>query len=68
VPAYVRAGLSRKRRNHILKHTCCSLLVQAGASFESVAKLVGTRAEMVRKTYGHLSPEHLETVGAVLSF
>jgi integrase len=66
--AYKRAGLTRyKRRNHLLKHTCCSWLVQSGASFEAVAKLVGTRAETIRKHYGHLSREHLETVAGVLS-
>ena len=68
-PAYIRAGLGHyTRRNDILKHTCCSFLVQAGASYEAVAKLVGTRAETIRKHYGHLSSDHLETVGAVLSF
>lgn len=66
-PAYRRAGLisgdgdGYTRRIHLLKHTCCSWLVQGGASFEAVAKLVGTRAETIRKHYGHLSPEHLET-------
>lgn len=68
-PAYQRAGLTHyKRRNHLLKHTCCSLLVQSGQTFEAVAKLVGTRAETIRKHYGHLSPEHLQTAARVLSF
>ena len=67
-PAYKRAGLTNyKRRNHLLKHTCCSWLVQGGATFEAVAKLVGTRAETIRKHYGHLSPEHLETAARALA-
>ena len=71
-PAYKRAGLisgdgdGYTRRVHLLKHTCCSWLVQGGASYEAVAKLVGTRAETIRKHYGHLSPEHLETAGRAL--
>ena len=71
-PAYKRAGLISSdgdgytRRVHLLKHTCCSWLVQGGASYEAVAKLVGTRAETIRKHYGHLSPEHLETAGRAL--
>ena len=65
--AYRRAGLMHyRRRNHLLKHTTCSLLVQAGRTVEEVAKLIGTRAETIRKHYGHLSPEHMETAGAVL--
>jgi len=68
-PAYKRAQLMHyKRRNHILKHTTCSLLVQAGKRFEEVAELVGTRADTIRKHYGHLSPDHIETAAAVLSF
>jgi len=66
--AYRRAGLVHyRRRTHLLKHTCCSWLVQAGVSYEAVAKLVGTRAETIRKHYGHLSPEHLEAAARVLS-
>lgn len=67
--AYERAGLGdRKRRQHLLKHTCCSLLVQSGASFEAVASLIATRANIIEKHYGHLSPKHLETVADTLSF
>lgn len=67
-PAYRRAGLTGyNRRQHILKHTCCSWLVQSGASYEAVAKLIGTRAAVIEKHYGQLSPEHLATVGDVLT-
>lgn len=66
--AYERAGLGHfKRQQHLLKHTCCSWLVQDGQSFESVAKLVGTRAAVIETHYGHLSPQHMATVGDTLS-
>jgi integrase len=67
--AYARAGLTQfARHNHLLKHTCCSLLVQAGQSFQAVGKMVGTDAKTIERHYGHLSPSHLETAGEVLSF
>ena len=66
--AYKRANLlNYKRRQHLLKHTCCSWLVQSGETYEAVAKLVGTKANIIEKHYGHLSPKHLETVGNVLT-
>lgn len=66
--AYRRAGLTHfRRRKHILKHTCCTWLVQSGASFEAVAKLVGTTAVMIERVYRHLSPAHLATVSKALS-
>lgn len=66
--AYQRARLERSRmRVHILKHTCCSWLVQGGARFEDVAKLIGTSAQIIERHYGHLSPQHLNTVGNLLA-
>lgn len=67
-PVYRRAGLEGySRTQHLLKHTCCSWLVQSGASCEAVAKLVGTTAKVIETHYGHLSPDHLETMGEVLT-
>ena len=66
--AYSRAGLDQfTRHQHILKHTCCSWLVQAGQSYEAVANLVGTRAQIIERHYGHQSPEHLATIGNTLT-
>jgi integrase len=66
--AYRRAGLvGFTRRQHLLKHTCCSWLVQGGASYEEVAKLVGTKSSIIEKHYGHLSPQHMATVGNLLT-
>lgn len=67
-PVYRRAGLEGySRTQHLLKHTCCTWLVQSGASYEAVAKLVGTTAKVIESHYGHLSPDHLETIGEVLT-
>ena len=64
--AYKRAGIEGANV-HTLKHTCCTWLVQAGVSYEKVAKMVGTTARMIEQHYGHWSPEHLATAGDVLS-
>ena len=64
--AYRRANIADATQ-HTLKHTCCSWLVQAGIPYERIAKLVGTSAKTIEKHYGHLSPEHLATVGNVLT-
>lgn len=64
--AYRRAGITGATQ-HTLKHTCISWLVQAGQSYESIAKLVGTTARTIERHYGHVSPRHLATVGDVLS-
>lgn len=66
--AYRRAGLAhKKQKNHILKHTCCSWLIQDGESLERIAALIGTSPQTIWKHYGHLSVQHLETVGASLT-
>jgi integrase len=44
---------------HVARHTFCSWLVQAGASYAHVGRLVGDKASMIESTYGHLSPEHV---------
>lgn len=64
--AYRRAHITGATQ-HTLKHTCCSWLVQAGISYERIAKLVGTSAKTIEKHYGHLNPEHLATIGNVLT-
>ena len=64
--AYRRANITDATQ-HTLKHTCCSWLVQAGIPYERIAKLVGTSAKTIEKHYGHLNPEHLATVGNVLT-
>ncbi len=65
--AYRRAGITKKRQVHILKHTCCTWLVQAGVSFQAIGKLVGTSAKVIEDHYGHHSPEHLQTAARALT-
>lgn len=65
--AYRRAGIAGATQ-HTLKHTCCSHLMQAGVSYERIAKLIGTSAKVIEATYGHLDPKHLEAAGDVLSY
>ena len=66
---YRRAGLGdRRAKNHILKHTAITHLVMAGESYEDIAKLTGTSAQIIENTYGHHNPELLARVGSALSF
>jgi integrase len=66
--AFERANIPEaKRTQHVLKHTCCSWLVQAGREYGEIAKLVGTTAATIEKFYGHLSPKQMAAVGDVLS-
>lgn len=45
---------------HTLKHTCITWLLQAGVPTWEVAGFTGTSEEMIRRTYGHHDPAHLE--------
>jgi integrase len=53
------AGLSADVTPHVLKHTCATLMLQAGVSIWDVAGVLGTSEEVIRKTYGHHSVQHL---------
>ena len=65
--SYVRAGLPVPNDpHHILKHTCCTWLVQDGVPFQTIAKLVGTTAATIEKHYGHQSTEMLAAAGKSL--
>lgn len=66
--AYRRAGLKKPEApQHILKHTCISWLMQAGVEIARIANLTRTSIPTIEKTYGHLSPKHLETINGVLT-
>jgi len=68
-PVYIRAGLGHKRRRqHLLKKTCASLLVQDGVPLNLVAALLNTSVTMIERHYGYLSPSRMETIGDTLSF
>lgn len=61
-----RAGLDGVSA-HTLKHTSITWLVEAGHSFEMIAKLTSTSAVIIEKTYGHHSPDFLNAVDRDLS-
>ena len=42
---------------HDLRRTCASRLLQRGASFAEVADFLGDSEAMIRRVYGHFSPE-----------
>jgi integrase len=66
-PVYERAGLPRpKQPQHILKHTCISLLVQAGVPIPIIAKHTQTSAKMIEERYGHLRNDQLAAAGKAL--
>lgn len=64
--AFERAGI-HGCTVHTLKHTAITWMVQAGTSFDKIAKLTGTSSRMIEKRYGHHSPEFLAEVGEVLT-
>jgi integrase len=51
---------------HVLRHTCCSWLLQAGLSEWKVGKFVGMSPALVASTYGHVSEDvQRETANAI---
>jgi integrase len=51
---------------HVLRHTCCSWLLQAGFSEWKVGKFVGMSPALVASTYGHVSDDvQCETANAI---
>ena len=44
---------------HVLRHTCATLSLRAGATLWQVAGLLGDTPETVAKTYGHHCADHL---------
>jgi integrase len=53
------AGLGDEVTPHVLKHTCATWLLQNGVPIWEVAGFVGTSEKVIRDTYGHHSPDHL---------
>lgn len=43
---------------HVARHTFCSWLVQQDVSYAKIGALVGDKAAMIEKVYGHLAPDH----------
>jgi integrase len=66
--AFERADIPQaKRTQHVLKHTCCSWLRQAGTDWRDMASLTGTSEETLKRHYAHIAPEDLRKVSASLA-
>nr|WP_239025321.1 tyrosine-type recombinase/integrase [Rhodoligotrophos defluvii] len=57
--ARLLAGLDGDVTPHVLRHTCATWLLQARVPMWEVAGFLGTSEAVIRKTYGHHSPDHL---------
>ena len=61
-----RAGDPQRITPHVLRHTCCSWMLQAGLSEWKVGEYVGMTAALVASTYGHISDDvQRETANAI---
>lgn len=64
-PALRRAGLEHARQ-HDLRHTTASWLIQDGCSLTEVAAILGHSETAVTARYAHLAGTHMDRVRAVL--
>ena len=53
------AGLDHNVTPHVLKHSCITWMLQNRVPIWEVAGFVGTSEKVIRDTYGHHSPDHL---------
>lgn len=66
-PAVRAARLDADVTPHVLRHTCASLHIQAGASILAVSKWLGhSDPAMTLRVYGHLFPGDLEALAVNL--
>lgn len=70
--AFTAAGIRYGRRKdaltyHSLRHTFASWLALDGVPFHVIASLMGNTAEIVMKTYAHLSPSDREKAMATIA-
>jgi integrase len=61
-----RAGLTDDVTPHILRHSGASWMVEAGVPDGEVARMLGDTEEMVRRVYGHFSPNYLKRASSAL--
>jgi len=62
-PALKAAGIEPVRP-YVLRHTCCSWLVQAGVSDRRIMKIMGHADAHLIDVYGHLAPDEHDDVRA----
>lgn len=66
--ACMRAGISGVTP-HVLRHTAATWMVETGElSDEEIGRMIGDKAETVRKVYGHHSPNYLKRASSALQF
>jgi hypothetical protein len=64
-PAVRAAGLEH-RTPYALRHTFATFSIAAGVSLFELARFMGTSAEQIDRTYGHLLPDTLERARTAL--
>lgn len=65
--ARVDAELDKEVIPHILRHTCATWLMQAGAKPWKAAGFLGMTVEMLERTYGHHHPDFQKDVAEAVS-
>lgn len=65
-PAMDAAGVARGRQ-HDLRHTFASWMIQAGVSLDRIAELLGHSSAEVTRRYAHLGGAHIEQAREILN-
>jgi integrase len=65
-PAVRAAGLVH-RSPYALRHTYASFAIAAGVSLFELARFMGTSAEQIDRTYGHLLPDSIDRTRTALN-
>ncbi|MBP2302775.1 tyrosine-type recombinase/integrase [Azospirillum picis] len=66
VSKYGNPLVRHKFSPHDLRHTAASWMIQSGVAEEEVARYLGDTVQMVRRVYGHHSPEFLARAAAAV--
>jgi integrase len=61
------AGLGDEVTPHVLKHSCVTWMLQNGVAIWEVSGFIGTSEKVIRDTYGHHSPDHLNAARTAFS-
>jgi integrase len=64
-PAVRAAGLEHRTR-YALRHTFATFSIAAGVSLFELARFMGTSADQIDRTYGHLLPDAIDRTRAAL--
>jgi len=61
------AGHERKDGAHILRHSCATMLMQAGIDPFEAAGYLGMSEQTLREVYGHHHPDYLRSAAAAIA-